>query len=228
MKTNKYFALMGFVGGLLFVVGDGLFYWYAGNNSNGIDVDPLWAGLPEWRFVLSYVLGFAGMILMLPAFVSFYKMIAATCGRVLRLFTAFMGVGVSATGFLHFSIGALPPITYKAVLDAGGTAAMATAVSQHWIDVVMPVNLCLILFLCFEYIVHFAATASGKLGLPRITCLLGIVGAAIVGVAWKLIFSGTSAEGAYNGFESLGEALIFLTAFLYWRKMESDGSVHSF
>lgn len=155
MKTNKIFALMGFVGGLLFVVGDGLLYWYAGNSGNGTDVDPLWAGLPEWRFVLSFVLGFAGMILMLPAFVSFYRMIAATFGRVLRLFTAFMGVGVAATGFLHFSIGSLPPITYKAVLDAGGTAAMAAAVSQHWIDVVTPVNLCLILFLCFEYIVHF-------------------------------------------------------------------------
>ena len=215
-NTNATYALLGVLGGLLFVAGDGFFYWYQGNC--GADIDPLWAELPEWRFVLSAVLGFAGMILMLPAFVSFYRMIARTCGTLLRTFTALMGVGVASTGFLHFSIGALPPITYKAVLDFGGTPEIAAAVCQHWLDVLTPVNLCLILFLCFEYVVHFAATISGKLGLPRVTCLLGISGAAVIGLVWKLIFSGTAAEYAYYAFESLGETLTFLTAFIYWRK----------
>ncbi len=49
-------------------------------------------------------------------------------------------------------------------------------------------------------------------------CLVGILGALAIGMVWKLIFKGTAVEGAYGAFESLGEGLTFLTAFIYWRR----------
>ena len=216
ISLNRLYALLGFLGGLLFVAGDCLIYCFKGNT--GADIEPLWSNVSEWRFILSAVLGFVGMILMLPAMLSFYRMIDRTCGKILRLFTVFMGIGVVSTGFLHFSLGTLLPVTYKAVLFSGGSVEAAVKTCEHWSSVLTPINLCLIFFLFFEYIVHFCATVSGRLKLPRITCLLGITGALIIGIIWKLIFAGTTAEFAFGAFESLGEAFTFLTAYLYWRK----------
>ena len=81
-KTMETYALMGFIGGILFVIGDCLLYCYKGYRDLGID--PKWIEVGEWRFVLSAWLGFVGMALMLPAFYSYYKMIEETCGKVLR------------------------------------------------------------------------------------------------------------------------------------------------
>jgi hypothetical protein len=216
MDKHSQQSLLGVVGGVFFIAGDCLIYCYEG--TLGGDIDPLWNGVSMWRFVLSAVLGFIGMVLMIPAYISFKKMIDISCGRVLRLFTLFMGIGVVSTGYLHFALGSLLPITYKSIVNYGGTTELATLVCKQWSAILTPINLILILFLCFEYIVHFIATVSGKLGLSRIMCLVGILGALAIGMVWKLIFKGTAVEGAYGAFESLGEGLTFLTAFIYWRR----------
>ena len=72
-KLKKY-ALLGVIGGVLFMTGDCLIFCYEGLGASG--VQPLWAQMPEWRFVLSAILGFIGMALMLPAGISVYRMIA--------------------------------------------------------------------------------------------------------------------------------------------------------
>lgn len=215
MDKHRLQSLFGVAGGAFFMAGDCLIYCYKG--TMGGDIDPLWIDVSMWRFVLSAVFGFIGMVLMIPAYVSFKKMIDDSCGRVLRLFTLFMGIGVVSTGYLHFALGSLLPITYKSIVGLGGTMELATLVCEQWSTILTPINLVLILFLCFEYIVHFIATASGKLGLPRIMCLVGILGALAIGMIWKLIFKATAIEGAYGAWESLGEGLTFLTAFIYWR-----------
>ena len=215
-KRMKLYALLGFIGGIFFMTGDCLIFCYKGFSN--ADIEPLWSGVAEWRFVLSAWLGFAGMAFMLPAFYSFYRMIEATCGRVLKALTTFMAIGVASTGFLHFTLGSILPITYKRVLVSGGTEEVAFAVCEHWASILAPLDMILITFLCFEYIIHFIAVVSGKTGLPRIMCLLGPVGAVLLGLIWKLIFKDTAAEGAWGACESLGEALVFLTAYFYWRE----------
>lgn len=216
MNKHQFRSLLGVIGGIFFMAGDCLIFCYKGNI--GAEIDPLWIDVSMWRFVISAIFGFIGMSLMIPAYLSFKKMIDDTCGGLLRLFTIFMGVGVVSTGYLHFALGSLSPITYKSIIESGGTVEMATAVCKQWSEILTPINLILILFLCFEYLVHFIATVSGKLKLPRVMCFVGILGAFAIGMIWKLIFKGTAAEGAYGAFESLGETLTFLTAFFYWTK----------
>ena len=75
----KIYALLGAVGGVLFMIGHCLIYCYEGLGTSG--VQPLWAEMSEQRFVLSAILGFVGMALMLPAWVSVYGMIADNCGK---------------------------------------------------------------------------------------------------------------------------------------------------
>ena len=216
MNKHQSESLLGVIGGLFFMAGDCLIFCYKGNT--GVEIDPLWLDVSMWRFVLSAVFGFIGMALMIPAYFSFKKMIDDTCGGLLRLFAVFMGVGVVSTGYLHFALGSLLPITYKTIIGCGGSAELAARVCKNWSDILAPVNLVLIIFLCFEYLVHFIATVSGKLKLPRLMFLVGILGAFAIGLVWRLIFKGTAAEGAYGAFESMGEGLTFLTAFVYWTK----------
>ena len=212
----KIYALLGVVGGALFMIGDCLIYCYEGLGASG--VQPLWAEMPEWRFVISAILGFIGMALMLPAGVSVYRMIADCCGKACRILAVLYLIGVASTGYLHFSLGSLMPLTYISVLSEGGTAELAANSAQRWSEFVFLPNIVLIGFLCIGYVLHFYVVISGKSTLTRWFCLVGPVGAFALGMLWKVIFAGTAAEGAYGACESLGEGLIFLTAFFYHNK----------
>ena len=102
---NKLYALSGFIGALLFMTGDCLIYCKTGLNNSS--VEPLWSEMSEQRFIISAVLGFIGMSLMLPACLSFYRMIADTCGKAVRILTSIGFIGVASTGYLHFALGTL-------------------------------------------------------------------------------------------------------------------------
>ncbi len=219
-QKMKIYAMLGMIGGVLFMVGDCLIYCYEGLGTSG--VQPLWAQMPEWRFVISAILGFIGMALMLPAGVSVYRMTADRCGKPCRIFATLYLIGVASTGYLHFSLGSLMPLTYISVLSEGGTTELAADAAQRWSEFVMLPNIVLIGFLCAGYVLHFYVTVSGKSTLPRWFCLVGPVGAFALGMLWKVIFSGTAAEGAYGACESLGEGLIFLTAYFYHKKGASE------
>lgn len=212
----KIYSILGVAGGAMFMVGDCLIFCYEGLGSSG--VQPLWAQMPEWRFVLSAILGFIGMALMLPAGASVYRMIADRCGKACRILATLYLIGVASTGYLHFSLGSLMPLTCISVLSEGGTAELAAKTAQRWSEFVMLPNIVLIGFLCIGYVLHFYVTASGRSTLPRWFCLVGPVGAFALGMLWKVVFAGTAAEGAYGACESLGEGLIFLTAYFYHRK----------
>ena len=215
-KKNRIYALSGSIGGIFFMAGDCLLYCKAGLSNS--TVEPLWAEMSEQRFIISAVLGFIGMSLMLPACICFYRMIAATCPKAIQILTNFAFIGVASTGYLHFTLGTLSPVSYKAVLDSGGSAELAEKICLHWAGVLEPVNIVLICCLCIIYIVHFYVTVSGRSGLKRIICLVGILGAFAVGMIWKLVFGDSAAGGAWGAFESFGEALTYFTAYLYWRK----------
>lgn len=217
---NKMFSMLGFIGSLLFMTGDCLLYCEDGLSVTSYE--PLWSVMPEWRFIVSAVLGFVGMSLMLPACVSFNRMIAETCGKFMRILVNFGFIGVASTGYLHFSIGSLLPITCHAIIGNGGTAELAEKVCLHWSEVIAPVNFALIGFLSIMYIVHFYVTVSGRSGLHRLTCLVGITGTFAVGMIWKLIFGSTAVGGAWCACESFGEGLTYLTTYFYWKKAENS------
>jgi hypothetical protein len=215
-KKYRLYALSGFIGALLFMTGDCLIYCKTGLNNSS--VEPLWSEMSEQRFIISAVLGFIGMSLMLPACLSFYRMIADTCGKAVRILTSIGFIGVASTGYLHFALGTLLPVSYKAVIDNGGSALLAQNICLHWSEILAPSNIVLIGCLCMIYAVHFYVTVSGRSGLNRLTCLVGILGAFAVGMIWKAVFGNTAIGNAYGAFESFGEGLTFLTAYLYWRK----------
>ena len=112
------------------------------------------------------------------------------------------------------------PLMYKAILSSGGSSEMAEQACQQMASWVTPIDLVIIVALYLELIVLGYMVLFGKSGLSRWFIFVGPVGAIALGVVWKLIFKGALIEGGWGSCESLGEGLMYLTVFMYWRKQE--------
>ena len=52
--------------------------------------------------------------------------------------------------------------------------------------------------------------------------LISPIGAILLGILWSLVFKGTSVEGAWGACESLGEGLMYITAWTYWKNQKNN------
>ena len=134
------------------------------------------------------------------------------------------GAGVGGTALVHFTLGSLLPLTYKAVLSAQGSAQMAEEVCRTMTKWVTPLNVVLIAALYVQLVVLLYMILSGRSGLSRWTVLIGPFGAVICGVIWSIVFRGTALQAGWGSCESLGEGLMYITALLFWQKQRSGGS----
>lgn len=84
------------------MIGDCLLYVYPSRDTS-LDIDPVFAEMPVWRFTASALLGVIGMGFMLFGFQSLYAMTKSVCGREMQVFGLLGGVGRRAQR-LHISI----------------------------------------------------------------------------------------------------------------------------
>lgn len=221
MKDQKVNAILGFAGAVLFMIGDCLLYVYPGRVAD-MDIDPVFADMPVWRFTVSALLGFLGMALMLFGFQSLYSMTKKVCGKVAGYLMLAGAAGVGGTALAHFNLGSLLPLTYKSVLASGGSSEMAEETCQLLAEWVTPLDIVIIIALYIQFIVLGYMILSGKSGLSRWFILVSPIGAVALGFLWSLVFKGTVAEGAWGSCESLGEGLMYITAFAYWKKISKE------
>ncbi len=92
------------------MIGDCLLYIYPGRDAH-IDIDPVFAEMPVWRFTVSAFFGFMGMALMLFGFQSLYQMTKKVCGKRMQHFLLIGAAGVGGTAFAHFNLGSLMPLS---------------------------------------------------------------------------------------------------------------------
>ena len=221
MNSNKYSdnnkrnALLGFLGGVAFMIGDCLLYIYPGRYP-AEDIDPVFAAMPAWRFTASAFLGILGMALMLFGFQSLYAMTREVCGKGMQRFMLIGGAGVAGVALAHFNLGSLLPLTYKAVIGAGGTAEMAADTCRAMSDWVTPIDIVLIAALYVQLIVLLYMILSGRSGLSKWFVLVGPFGAVAVGLLWSIVFRNTPLAAGWGSCESLGEGLMYLAAYAYW------------
>ena len=221
-SRQKRNAILGFIGGVLFMIGDCLLYVYPGRDAH-LDIDPVFESMPAWRFTASAFLGFIGMALMLFGFQSLYEMTKKVCGKVLPKIMLIGAAGVGGTTLAHFNLGCLMPFTYKAILSAGGSAELATSACETIIPWVTPVDLVIIIALYVQFVVLAIMVLSGKSKLSRFFIFVGPIGAIALGVLWSMVFKGSALEGCWGSCESLGEGLMYITALCYWKKQEKIG-----
>jgi hypothetical protein len=221
MKNNqKRNAIVGFIGAVLFMIGDCLLYVYPGRNMD-LDIDPIFSEMPVWRFTVSAFLGFFGMAFMLFGFQSLYSMTKRVCGKFWQLLMVAGAAGVGGTAFAHFNLGSLMPLTYKAVLATGESSDIAMKACESMVPWITPIDIVIIIALYIQFVALGYMILSGKSGLRRWFILVSPIGAIGLGLLWAVIFKGTILEGGWGACESLGEGLMYLTAFAYWKKTES-------
>lgn len=223
-KRNQLFGLLGLIGGALFMIGDCLLFVYPKRDTT-LDVDPVFAEMPVWRFTTSALLGVIGMGFMLFGFQSLYAMTKAVCGKRMQTFALLGGVGAAGTALAHFNLGTLLPLAYKGILDSGGDAQLAENTCLKIAKWVTPLDILLIILLYVQFVVLSYMILSGKAKMSRWYFLLGPVGAVALGVVWKMIFAGSVISGAWGSCESLGEGLMYLTAMIYWKKAETEDKI---
>ena len=213
----KRFAMMGFLGAILFMIGDCLIFVFHGRNPE-LNVDPIYAQMSVWRFQASAFLGWLGTVGMLFGFYSFYHAVRELCVRWLQKITMLSLGGVVGLSLAHFDLGVLQPYIYKSVLEAGGDnaiAAKAADLAGGWTIVLDG----LIIFLFYiQFLIQIYLIVSKKAGLSKWYLLLGPIGAVLIGILWKTIFDGYAIAGSWGSCESLGEGLIYLTIYFYWKK----------
>ena len=103
---------------------------------------------------------------MLFGFQSFYAMTKAVCGKKIRRLMLLGGVGVGAVSLAHFTLGSLLPLTYKAILESGGSAELAGKACRLMDGWVLPLNIVIIALLYVQFVVLCYMLLSGKSGLP--------------------------------------------------------------
>lgn len=213
----KRFSLYGFLGAVLFMIGDCLIYIYPGRNPE-LDIDPVFAQMPLWRFQASAVLGWFGMIGLFFGFLAFYAMTKELCKKWIQRLVFLAGAGVLGTALAHFNLGSLQPYIYKAVLESGGTSSLAQSAALQagqWNSIL---DALIILLFYLQLPVFIYIIASKKSGLSRWFLLLSPFGAILMGLIWKCILTNYTIAGAWGSCESLGEGFMYLSTFFYWKK----------
>lgn len=216
----KRYAFLGFLGAVLFMIGDCLIFVYPGRNPE-LNVDPVYTQMPLWRFQATTILGWLGMIGMLFGFYSFYCAVRELCKPWLQKITLLSLGGVLGLAMAHFDLGALQPYVYKSVLEAGGDSTIAAGAAElvggwnTWLDGI-------IIFLFYiQFLVLIYLIVSKKAKLSRWYLLLSPMGAILLGALWKTVFAGHTIAGTWGACESLGEGCIYLTIYFYWKKKTS-------
>lgn len=218
IRKNQLYGLLGMLGGVFFMAGDCLLYVYPGRDAD-LDIDPVFAEMPVWRFTVSALLGMIGMSFMLFGFYSLYSMTKAVCGRKMQVFALLGGAGAAGTALAHFDLGSLLPLAYKGILGSGGSTQLAESTCRMIAKWVTPLDIIIIVLIYVQLIVLLYMILSGRSGLSRWYILLGPIGAVALGLLWKTIFGGSVVSGAWGSCESLGEGLMYLTAFIYWKNL---------
>ncbi len=224
-RKMKGMALLGFIGGLLFAIGDCLVYMTPNiKNANGIFTD--WEQMGMWRFSASVYLGCFGSILLIIGFHSLYKVVQVNCSVFIKGISQIIAAGIMLTAVGHFLIACIVPMTYKSAIMAGMTTDAAQKIMMVWEEsfVVLEVLIATIVII-LQSLFMIAMILRGQLECPKWMVILNPIFLIIISIPLSILFQDTVFAGVTDGFESLGEGALYIAVFWHWKKtalLESD------
>ena len=98
-------------------------------------------------------------------------------------------------------------------------AVEACRVMNAWVT---PLDVVIIAALYVQFIVLLYMILSKKSGLSKWYVLVGPFGAVAFGLLWSIVFQGTALAARWGSCESLGEGLMYIVAYAYWKKKEKN------
>ena len=209
-------AYMGIIGPVLFSIGDWLIYLHPGLNLQ-FDVQPLWAEMSSWRFVLSTWCGMIGGIVMMFGAYSAYQAIRTELGEKAGRISILGIPGAVLAGFAHFVLGSLLPLTYQNALEAGASVEQAAQMCMKWSDYMTMPDILMIVLLYIPLLFILYMTIRGKYGIPRRTLLINVIFIVLI-VTLQIVLWNWKWVGILGAGESMLEGCIYINLVIYWNQ----------
>ncbi len=204
--TSRQKILFGVWAMVLAMVGDWLLgYGTFGMTANGITANVV----PDWRYAVSAMLGFACMPLFAVAALDMLKVLEQKyvlgASKLYKLFRIANWGGILYFAFVHIGICMLP-VVYSAGMDAtGDSAASMEMLLRVAKSIAVPMGLAFVLCDGFVAVAWTGMVTKGMLPVKKIAFLCNPVMIALLGQLMNWI-----AEGLDSGFESFGWLLMYL------------------
>lgn len=219
MKTNfKKLGLFGIIGGIIYVIANALVYF--GTGDIFANPDPFWLKMSSVRIALSEVLIIFGSAGYLCGFISLYAMVKENCDKFMQCLTAYGAIAVVGTALGHGNFGCIEPLVYK-ILIANGVAESVYVqideiISSHFgmADVLIALSSIVMA------VVTIILVLSKKAKVSRWMCLCNMIFTFAVGMILANILKNTFGYSLLGCAKSMGETLMYVVPFLYWKKSE--------
>lgn len=218
IKKLHLYALYGFIGALIFVIGD-LMLYISPNFNMEIYSQLDWINMDNWRFIVSIWCGILGMPLLIYGMYSIYKMLQVKYSNKLsNIFWISSLIGSASTSFLHFVLGCMEPLLYKQMIANGVEKETAKSIITNYIShLETPILVLLTLLIIIPTTIIIYAIIKGRLGLPKWMILLNPVFTVVLGSLISMLPIWNGVKGIFGAFESLGESLMYLIPLYYWK-----------
>ena len=169
--------------------------------------------VPDWRYALSSILGFACAALFAVAAVELMRVMEDKYGlgdkKLYKLFKIANWCGILYFAFIHIGICMLP-VVFNAGMAATGDIPLSVGMMFRVLkSIAVPMVLGFILCDAFVTIAWIGMVVKGKLPLKKICLIFNPFLIALAGNLMNLI-----AEGLDSGFESFGWLLMYLVCAL--------------
>ena len=165
--------------------------------------------VPDWRYAVSALLGFACAALFAVAAVELMKVMERQYGlggtKLFRLFQIANWSGILYFAFIHIGICMLP-VVFNAGMDAtGDLRASADMMFRVMRSIAVPLALGFVISDGFVTVAWIGMIVKGKLPIPKLALLCNPLVIALLGQLTNVV-----AEGLDAGFESLGWLVMYL------------------
>ena len=216
----KKCALVGFLGGLLFTIGDLLVYLLPHYLSTGYYQDV--ANMNMWRLAISTYLGCIGSGFLLIGFYSLYNITKKNCSKLTNRLMLLIVLGIILTPIGHFIIACIKPMTFKIALECGTSIDTAKDIALNWVTYTNPIKFIgMTIIIIFQSVMMVVLILKKKINCPKWMVVLNPLGLTLIlSVPLLLLLEGTAFVGIAECFESLGEGAMYLA--VYWHYMHTD------
>ena len=169
--------------------------------------------VPDWRYAVSSVLGFACAALFAVAAVELMRVMEDKYGlgesKLYKLFKIANWCGILYFAFIHIGICMLPVVFNAGMEATGNVGASAGMMIRVLKSIAVPMVLGFILCDAFVTVAWIGMIVTGKLPLKKIYLIFNPLVITLLGNLLNLI-----AEGLDSGTESLGWLLMYLVCAL--------------
>lgn len=210
-------ALIGFVGGLLFAIGDILVYLLPNcHNQELIFSD--WLKMSGLRPAICMCLGCIGGVFLLVGFSSWYTALKQSGLGKYKYLMMLILFGIVITPIGHFVIACMGPMAYKGAVLAGASHEMAVKIMANWTTYTDIIKIAVMsIIILVQSVVMIIFIIKRKINCPKWMVILNPLIFTILSAPVSILLDGTGIEGIAESFESLGEGLMYIAVYYHWK-----------